>query len=67
MTDKPINYAYLYGNLQGVLQALPYTLAMHGSIKLDSVSVNAVRILAEEAMERAKKLEREYTTGSVLS
>ena len=67
MTDKPINYAYLYGSLQGFLQTLPYTLAVHGAIKLDPVSVNAVRILAEEAMERAKKLEREFTTGSVLS
>ena len=66
MTDKPINYAYLYGTLQGVLVTLPYTLALAGVIKFDPGATEAVRSIAVAAMEKAKKSEREYTTGTLL-
>ena len=63
MTNTPINYAYLTGALQGILNNLPDQLAKEEVLKWSSKKYRKVQDIVEREIARA--LERERTFSNV--
>ena len=64
MNEEPINYPFIVGTYEAIIESLAYSLISKGII--EHSKYDAIKIYCEGEIVRVRKKEREYSKGTLV-
>lgn len=64
MNEEPINYPFLTGTYEAIIESLAYNLIIKGHVDHDKYE--AIKAYCEDEIKRVRKKEREYSKGTII-